>query len=75
MLTPPCKDCEKRVVGCRSECQAWQEFEAAKAAAYAERAKQLRPGREADRLLFSSGSQAVYWERKRGAWKRKRNRR
>lgn len=40
MIKPPCKDCERREVGCHGRCEAFQVFEAAKQEEYARRAEQ-----------------------------------
>lgn len=36
MKTPPCRDCQHRVLGCRGTCEAWAAHEAAKPARYAD---------------------------------------
>lgn len=41
MMKPPCKGCEKRQLGCRTECEPWQKFEAEKKKVYAERLARL----------------------------------
>lgn len=38
-MNAPCKDCEKRTVGCHGHCEAYQAFTAAKQEEYAKRAK------------------------------------
>lgn len=35
MKTPPCRECQRRAVGCRGTCEAWAAHEAAKPARYA----------------------------------------
>lgn len=37
-MNVPCKDCEKRTVGCHAHCEAYQAFAAAKRDEYAKRA-------------------------------------
>lgn len=36
-MKPPCKGCEKRQLGCRTECVPWQQFEEHKKQVYEER--------------------------------------
>lgn len=35
----PCKDCTRRAVGCRHECEGWAVYEAAQAEWYADKVK------------------------------------
>lgn len=39
-MKPPCKGCEKRQLGCRTECVPWQQFEEAKKKVYEQRKAQ-----------------------------------
>lgn len=43
MIISPCKDCvaPKRHVGCRTECEAWKEYEKQKKIEYAEREREF----------------------------------
>ena len=72
MARVPCKGCEERKVGCRSECAGWAAFTAAKAEEQARRERETRAGREADALLCSARAKTnAYWLRKRGSWRQK----
>ena len=73
MVQAPCRDCELRKVGCRSECAAWQLYQEQKAEEHERWDKRSRAARQADSYLKERGMKTeIYWRKKPGT-KAKRN--
>lgn len=55
MLVVPCKDCQKRKVGCHSDCAEYKEFSAANEA----RREAIKREKEIDRFFTSNASRRL----------------
>lgn len=61
MVRAPCKDCQRRAVGCRSSCEAWAEYQTKKAADAELRRKAEGRMKQADAYVREKRRKATPW--------------
>lgn len=64
----PCKDCSRRALGCRHDCEAWAVFEAAQAEWYAHKVEEYR---KSDITATYTAKKLAQWREAKRLHKRK----